>query len=104
MPQWSEWAEQTFRELAKELKRPVDEVSFCRVEGDRVEAVVHSRGTTKKYLFDYALFTEDTNRRYELKKQLKRIVRTIPATPSRQGERKGSASPSPLPPECRQMP
>ena len=71
MPQWRAWATQTFLELAKEMNRPVEAVLFHRAADDWVEVVVHSRGTTGKYLLNFALCPEDPNRRDELQKELK---------------------------------
>jgi hypothetical protein len=88
--------------FARTLKRPVDDVFFYKAVGDLITVVVHSRGEEFTALLNGALFVDEDNRHSALKKELKRIVSLIPATPSTRSKRKGSASPSPLPQECRQ--
>jgi hypothetical protein len=71
-------------ELAKDLKRPVDTVSFYKEGIDSVTVVVHSRGMPTSLVLNRALFEfeNDDNRRYALRKFLKALVRAIPANPS----------------------
>src|SRR5215475_2371840 len=99
--QWSAWATQTFLTLAKAMHRPVDEVSFHRVPGDLVEVIVRRGDNETAHPLSLFLFKDNDNMRTVLKKELRRIVRNSLANPSRRGERKGSASPPPLPQEVR---
>src|SRR5262245_31721264 len=90
--EWSEWARHKVLEFARELNRPVDEVSFHRGENDTVVLVVHRRDKTKTYLLEPFLFTDDDNRRTALEKFLKAIVRALPPHYRRRGKGKTAAS------------